>query len=322
MPYVIEREDDQYCVYRADNEGESFGDTFGCHDTEEDAEAQMRALYAAEEDEGKVVSQAHEYKTFPSVVTDTDEEQGIVDAVFAVFGNVDAGRDIVHPGSFTKTFAERGLKIPVLDQHNTNSILNVIGKPLAMQELKRDELPQQLLEEYPDVTGGAYAQVQLLMDVPEGRGAFIRLRDEAVNEWSFGYDVLSSDCSKEMVDGEEITVRNLRTLKLYEISPVIFGMNPATTTVGVKAVDDDSIESPLEKRGEDLLEERKKALVKEFRGLLDELQKHSINAPAKDAGRDEDTTPDGGAEPQKALTPEQDEERTELLQKIREQLEE
>lgn len=185
-----------------------------------------------------------EYKTFPSVVTSTDEDQGVIEAVFAVFGNVDGGNDVLHPGSFTKTFAERGHKVRVLDHHNTQSILNVIGKPLELRELNRDELPQALLDQYPEATGGAYAKVQLLMDAPEGRGAFIRLRDKAVEEWSFGYDALDKDYSEATKNGQKVTVRNLRSLRLYELSPVIFGMNPATATLSAKASEPEPAPEP------------------------------------------------------------------------------
>lgn len=261
-----------------------------------------------------------EHKAFESVAEVVDEDEGIVEAYVAVFGVVDDGDDRIRNGAFSKTLVERGNRVRCLDAHNNWSVRDVIGKPLEIREVGREELPDELLRKYPDATGALYTKTQYLLDTPEGKGAFTRIKEKAIDEYSIGYDPIagSTDTTKE----DDRVIRNLREIRLWEYGPVLWGMNPATTTVGVKAVDDDSIESPLEKRGEDLLEERKKALVKEFRGLLDELQKHSINAPAKDAGRDEDTTPDGGAEPQKALTPEQDEERTELLQKIREQLEE
>jgi len=45
---------------------------------------------------------------------------------------------------------------------------------------------------------------------------------------------MDSDFSKATKNGQEVTVRNLRTLKLWEISPVIWGMNQETTTTGTK----------------------------------------------------------------------------------------
>ena len=215
-----------------------------------------------------------EYKTFPATVVGVDEEKGIVETIFAVFGNIDEGLDIVHPGSFTKTFVERGNKVRVLDHHNTDSIMNVIGKPIELRELSRAELPQELLQTCPEATGGAYAKVQMLMDTPEGRGAFIRLRDKAVDEWSFGFDTLDHDYSPAVKNEENVTVRNLRTLKLWELSPVIWGMNPITTTIGAKG---DKPEDPEV----DEIKQRKQGLVQTLRAALVEAEALlAVGAPA------------------------------------------
>lgn len=176
-----------------------------------------------------------EKKTFPGIVTKTDEAQGIIETIFAVMGNIDHGKDRIWPGAFTKTFIEHGLKVRVLDHHNASSIMNVIGKPLFLEEIGVDQLPATLKAKYPEATGGARAEIKMLMDTPEGKGAFIRLKEKAIDEWSFGYDVLDSDFTKEKINGEDQTIRNLRTLRLFELSPVIWGMNSATTTTGAKS---------------------------------------------------------------------------------------
>ena len=313
MPYTIERQGGEWCVYKADAEGAPTGDTLGCHPSETGAEAQRAALYANEA--GKTAGMPTEYKTFPSVVTGTDEAQGIVETVFAVFGNVDSGLDVLHPGSFSKSLAERGLKVRVLDHHNAGSIMNVIGRPLELRELTRDELPGDLLTQYPEATGGAYAKIQMLMDTPEGRGAFLRLREKAVDEWSFGYTPLDVDYSKALAGDKEVTVRNLRTCKLFEVSPVIWGMNPATATLGAKQ----TALAPVI----DLLAERKEALVATLRAALAEAEafvaaqavpETEDTAPV-DAGRVEHAAEEG-AEPPLALTPEQEAHRLALLTEI------
>jgi hypothetical protein len=43
MPWHIVKRDDQWCVVKDDD-----GSNEGCHDTEAEAQAQMRALYANE----------------------------------------------------------------------------------------------------------------------------------------------------------------------------------------------------------------------------------------------------------------------------------
>lgn len=185
-----------------------------------------------------------EYKTSSSFDLTTDPE-GIVDTIFAVMGNIDKGGDILHPGSFTKTFAESGPQVKVLDLHQTDSINRVLGKPIELRELSRDELPASLIKRFPEATGGAQASIQFLMDTPEGEGAFKRIDSGAVDQWSFGYDALDKDFSQVKGDnGDSLTIRNLRTVRLYELSPVIYGMNPATTTVGTKTNGQPTEEKP------------------------------------------------------------------------------
>lgn len=179
-------------------------------------------------------SQAQEHKTLPFIVTKIDGDQGVVEHTIAVMGNVDLGNDRIHPGAFAKTIHERASRVRVLDAHNAGSVLNVIGKPLALWEIGRDDLPAKVRQAYPDAVGALMARTQFLMDTPEGKGAFTRIRDGAVDEYSIGYDALRADYTDETVSGKEITVRNLREIRLWEYSVVPFAMNPATSTLSAK----------------------------------------------------------------------------------------
>ncbi len=60
MPYIVRKNGEKWCVYREGENGESTGDTFGCHDSEEQAEAQLRALYASEPEAAKAVRKRKE----------------------------------------------------------------------------------------------------------------------------------------------------------------------------------------------------------------------------------------------------------------------
>ena len=176
-----------------------------------------------------------ERKEFDAIVTDIDADQGIVKAIFAVMGNVEGGGDMIHPGAFTKTFAERGNQIMVLDNHRTDSVMSILGKPLGLKELGFGSLPAPLVDAYPDANGAAEAEIQFLLDTPEGAGAFKRIKGGALSKWSFGYEAMDHDYSTVKAgDGAEQTVRNLRTIKLFELSPVLFAMNEATMTTGYK----------------------------------------------------------------------------------------
>ncbi len=188
-------------------------------------------------------------KRIPALYTKViDEDQGIVEEIFAVMGNIDHGKDRIYLGSFTKTLSERGGKVLVLDMHNTDSILRVIGKPIEIREIGKNELPPQVRQKFPDATGAVLAKTQYLLDTPEGLGAFKRIKSGAITELSFGFDIADENYStvkaKKTDDGwqldpngDDLKVRNITAVKLYEYSRVLWGMNPATTTVAVKSGD-------------------------------------------------------------------------------------
>ena len=195
-----------------------------------------------------------ERKEFDAIVTDIDADQGIVKAIFAVMGNIDSGRppDRIHPGAFAKTFVERGNQIMVLDNHRTDSVMSILGKPIGFKELGYAALPAQLVDAYPDATGAAEAEIQFLMDTPEGKGAFSRIKGGALSKWSFGYDALDFDYETVKAADKEISIRNLRTLKLYELSPVLFAMNEATMTTGFKGeeAEPEDTKAPMKTEGD------------------------------------------------------------------------
>ena len=176
-----------------------------------------------------------EHKNTATIITKLDEVQGVVEHIIAVMGNTDLGGDILHPGAFTKTLSERGGKVRVLDLHRADSIMRAIGKPIMLREVGSAELPAEVKAKYPDANGALLATTKFLISTPEGAGAFERLKAGLIDEWSFGYDAINPDYSKT-ADGT--TVRNLREVRLWEYSPVIFAMNPATTTLGAKAADE------------------------------------------------------------------------------------
>lgn len=174
------------------------------------------------------------YSAFETKIADGD--QGVVETIFAVMGNLDDGDDVLHPGAFTKTLADRGHKVKVLDQHRTESVLGALGKPLEIRELSSRELPPIVTDKYPEATGAMWAKVQFLLSTPEGKGAFERIKAGLIDSWSFGYDAAQVDYGQvQRKDGTIANARHLRQVKLYELSPVLFGMNPATATLSAKS---------------------------------------------------------------------------------------
>lgn len=141
-------------------------------------------------------------------------DKGEYEGHFAIFGNVDDGWDITHPGAFDKTIRENGRRVKVFYAHDFGKLIGP-----APDVLKEDGL-------------GLYAKGRLTLDSFWGKEAWALMRDGALNEGSFGYDAVKFDF--EQRDGA--TVRNLREVKLYEISPVPLGMNPLTDLSAIKAL--------------------------------------------------------------------------------------
>jgi len=167
-----------------------------------------------------------EYKALPILSKEVGEDR-VVKSIFSVFGNVDDGGDRIWPGAFGKTLQERKSRVKVLWQHD--SYAPPIGVPVSISEIGRSELPDDLKEMYPDASGALMAAVQYL-DTPRGDEVLSGIRAGAITENSIGYDPVKFDFE----DSAEVkwgTIRNLREVRLFDISPVNWGMNSATTNV-------------------------------------------------------------------------------------------
>ncbi len=174
----------------------------------------------------------------PTLITKADESTGIVDAIVSVMGNVDLQDDIIHQGSFVKTIQERGLaNIRVLDNHNFFSVEDAIAVPLDIHEVNRGSIPKEVLEKYPETTGGLFTSSQFMLDDPKSSAVFRRLKVGAVNQYSIGFQIVKQDWNEQEIpqgSGSFREIRNIREIRLFEYSPVLFAANPATVTVGVK----------------------------------------------------------------------------------------
>lgn len=175
----------------------------------------------------------------PAFATKVDSEKGIVEAIINVYGILDLGDDVSVYGMCAKTIAERGRDFRVLNSHSTRSALDAVGVCLSARELRRDELPPEVLEKFPEATGGLWTQTQYLIETPEGKGIFERIKAGAIKEYSIGYMTIQSEYKKIEWRGEIVNARFLKEIALLEFSPVVFGMNQATMTTGVKAEADE-----------------------------------------------------------------------------------
>lgn len=178
-----------------------------------------------------------EIKSFPGHTLAMDAETGIVEAYVSIMGIMDDDDppDVIELGAFTKTIQERGpagaKRIRTLWQHDW---AEVIGMPLAIVEHTREMLPPQVLERFPMATGGLFTRTQFVLEVQRGREAYALYKAGAMDEWSIGFDTITSTWEKL----EGMTFRRLKELRLWEYSPVTWGANPGTVTTTVKAEQD------------------------------------------------------------------------------------
>src|SRR5512139_748112 len=135
-----------------------------------------------------------EHKTLTFEIKTIDYTGRTLEGYAAAFGNLDQVGDIIHPGAFAKTLAERGGKIKVLWQHDPTE---PIGKLVEAREEPR----------------GLFVKA-VISDTARGRDALALLKDGAIGEMSIGYDAVKGgmDYTKDAKTGN--TVRNLREIKL------------------------------------------------------------------------------------------------------------
>jgi uncharacterized protein len=142
-------------------------------------------------------------------VSDTGEFLGVA----SVYGNVDLGGDIVLPGAFTKTIADRGNRVRLLDGHKVRVGLATIS----------------------DSPEGLMAKGQINLNKQSGKEALSDIkfyRDHGMPMgMSIGYQTVEFDYD---TNGNRL----LKQLMLYEVTLTEFPMNEKAQVVSVKSITD------------------------------------------------------------------------------------
>lgn len=129
--------------------------------------------------------------------------------------DLDLGGDVIHKGAFARTLdhwkANPTRVIPLIDQHRYNSAFDVLGKLVDASET--DE--------------GLSAKFEVVPG-DDGDRLLARLRGGYLNGLSIGYQAVGNPEYETVTrdDGVKESVRHLREIKLFEVSAVIWGMNP------------------------------------------------------------------------------------------------
>ena len=150
------------------------------------------------------------YKAAPigDQVIDYDEKNGIVKGYGSYFDNKDSDMDIIRKGAYQKTISENGERVKYLYQHD---MMQPIGK---MKELYEDDKGLVFVAEIP--------KTQLGNDVME------LMKAGVITENSVGI--------MPIVKENKGDYRELREVKLYEISAVTLAANDQAKILDVKGL--------------------------------------------------------------------------------------
>ena len=163
-----------------------------------------------------------------------DQPEGTVEAICAVTGNEDLGRDVIIAGAFEGFIAKAksgAAAFPrLLWDHGVNQGLAALtGKVLDLEELQAGD------PRLPDVLqtkglGGMRVVALYNLKTQPGREAYEHVKAGDVEDWSFMYEAPEKSFDAK---GRRL----LKTIDpIYEISNVLVGMNPETVTTGVKSL--------------------------------------------------------------------------------------
>ena len=163
-----------------------------------------------------------ERKNFGATVK-TDVPDGTIEAVVAVFDNTDRASEIIRFGAFADSLA-KGLPKGTWAHDWTQPI----AKTLAARELAPGD---PLLPAANSELGGLYVKGQFNLETQAGREAYSNIKFGIIDQFSIGYRVV-----KDSFD-TKTDVRELHQVELFEWSPVLVGMNPATSLLSIKGQD-------------------------------------------------------------------------------------
>ncbi len=143
-------------------------------------------------------------------------ETGTFTGIASVYGNKDLGGDVMEKGAFTKTIAERGGMVRLMDSHKTRiGIAKVEDTPYGLKTEGIINLDKQAGKE-------VYSDLKFYQD----HGMPLGL--------SIGYQTVKADSPATTQDG----ARHLKEVSLWEVTVTEFPMNTQAQVTAVKSITD------------------------------------------------------------------------------------
>jgi len=161
-----------------------------------------------------------------------DEAQGIVEAFVNSMGLIDTDGDVIDSAAFNNSIS-MNMPVTVLQGHDTSK---VVGKVLDAYSVNNM-----------DGSARLYNKIQFNMDTQLGRETFSNVAGGYIKEWSVGFNIPEGGAEILSIDDGARTVRVISDVDWVEVSSVIRGASPGTTTVSAK---DDKVAIPYRATGE------------------------------------------------------------------------
>tara|TARA_B100001564_G_C20620661_1_gene662176 strand:+ start:172 stop:1482 length:1311 start_codon:yes stop_codon:yes gene_type:complete len=152
-----------------------------------------------------------------------DEEKGQVEAVFSVYNTLDTDGDVVVPGAIKSGFKDN--QVPMVFAHKWD-------QPIGKGTIETDD-------------NKATFKGTFFMGTEAGKEAYNLAKEMGdLQEWSFGFRINDYEVAPFAKDGQdEVDVRYLKELEVFEVSPVLVGANRETYTLAIKSGEDSIYES-------------------------------------------------------------------------------
>ena len=188
------------------------------------------------------MSEDKEIKNIEFELKTDGESKGQVKAVFSVFNNLDSDGDVVLPDAIRSGF--KSGDVPMVWSHKWDM-------PIGKGTIKKDK-------------DKAYFDGSFFMDTESGKEAYNLVKNMGdLQQWSFGFKVNDSEYGKwKKSADEEVDVRYLKNLSVYEVSPVLVGANQDTFTMAIKSGENSEVKIMEEEL--EVIEEEKAKLGKDI----------------------------------------------------------
>lgn len=163
-----------------------------------------------------------EQKAFLTKVVEVNGR--VITGISSVMGVVDSYNDVIFKGAYKKTIKDRGDRVRHLWMHDFTQPPTASIQEL--REVSRNELPSELQTKYPDATAGLLVK-RFYLETPRGEEILAGLKSDppAITEMSIGFDPVRFDYAE---NADQILIRNLREVRLWDTSDVNWGANDAT----------------------------------------------------------------------------------------------